>query len=270
MGVLLLFLQCSCPRSSLSALQNIALKCRLTVDHGLLTNGYDTVINVKEDCIMRQDLSELIFIIDRSGSMYGLESDTIGGFNRVLEENAKAPGECNITTYFFSDHAELIHDRIPVRGVHPITSKDYIVGGCTALLDTLGTAISKIEHIFARTDESQLPAHVQFVIITDGFENASREYPRDKIRRLILSHQEKDHWDFLFLGADMDAIAEARSYGIPADRAVSTIGDADSVQLAYDAVVCASLDERAAPFAAPRSAKWKKTVESDTARRSGR
>ena len=142
MGVLLLFLQCSCPRSSLSALQNIALKCRLTVDHGLLTNGYDTVINVKEDCIMRQDLSELIFIIDRSGSMYGLESDTIGGFNRVLEENAKAPGECNITTYFFSDHAELIHDRIPVRGVHPITSKDYIVGGCTALLDTLGTAIS--------------------------------------------------------------------------------------------------------------------------------
>ena len=219
---------------------------------------------------MRQDLSELVFIIDRSGSMHGLESDTIGGFNRVLEENAKAPGECNITTYFFSDRAELIHDRIPVKGVHPITSRDYIVGGCTALLDTVGAAVSKIEHIFARTDESQLPAHVQFVIITDGYENASTEYSREKIRRMIRTHQEKDHWDFLFLGADMDAVAEAADYGIPADRAVSTLGDSESVHLAYDAVLCASLDERAAPFAAPRSAKWKEAVESDTARRSGR
>ena len=219
---------------------------------------------------MKHDYTHIIIVLDASGSMSSIQDDIKGSFNEFLKKQREEPGKTVFDLFQFNDEVKRTVKSADLAKFHDDLMAKYDCSGCTALNDAVCIAIDTVGHEFAEMPEDERPEHVLCVIITDGFENASREYTRDKIRRLILSHQEKDHWDFLFLGADMDAIAEARSYGIPADRAVSTIGDADSVQLAYDAVVCASLDERAAPFAAPRSAKWKKTVESDTARRSGR
>ena len=200
--------------------------------------------------------------------MHGLEKDTIGGFNRVLEENAAADGECNITTLLFSSDVHYLHDRIPVKGVHLITDRDYQVGGSTALLDAMGSAMLKMERIIASTDEAYRPGHVQFVIITDGYENASRKFSREQIRSMVTCHQERDNWDFLFLGADMDAISVAESYGIHPDRAVSTISDSQSVEMAYGAVIHANMYERSSSPSAPRTAAWKQDVEQDTKSRS--
>ncbi|MBQ8160566.1 MAG: VWA domain-containing protein [Clostridia bacterium] len=211
--------------------------------------------------------TELIFILDRSGSMHHLTEDTIGGFNSVLESHRKEEGECHVTTILFSHEISLLHDRLPVQAVHPMSRKEYVAGGSTALLDAMGYGIEKIEKVYRALDEQYRPEHVQFVIITDGYENSSEKYTKAMIRSLIDRHQEKDGWDFLFLGANMDAVAEAASLGIQADRAVTAMADDIGMKMQYDAVASASLAFRRS---GQRDAEWKAPVEADTKRRGRR
>ena len=216
---------------------------------------------------MRNDLTELVFILDRSGSMHGLEKDTIGGFNSVLERNKALPGDANITTILFDHRYTILHDRQPIRSVAPITERDYSPAGMTALLDAVGQAIRKIDNVMAHTAEDYRAGKVQFVIITDGLENASKEYSAQRVKQMIRDRQDKDGWDFLFLGANMDAIAVAEDMGIQADRAVTAMADAPGVSLQYDAIADANVSFRQTR---ERSASWKRRVEQDTACRGPR
>lgn len=174
---------------------------------------------------MKKGLTELVFILDKSGSMSGLESDTIGGFNSMLAKQKAVDGECYITTVLFDNGYELIHDRIDIKAISPITEKEYQVGGSTALLDAIGRTINKIINVQKHTVDDYRAEKVMFVIITDGEENSSREYTADKIRALIERQKEKKAWEFIFLGANIDAVATAARYGISADRAVDYLAD---------------------------------------------
>ena len=166
---------------------------------------------------MKKGLTELVFILDRSGSMSGLETDTIGGFNAMLEKQRKAPGDALVTTVLFDHCSELLHDRIPLAGVANLTERDYFVRGSTALLDALGSAIRKIAHAHIHTAKEFRPGKTVFVIITDGMENSSREYTAEAVRAMI--EREKEYgWEFFFLGANIDAIGAASRIGIHADR----------------------------------------------------
>lgn len=209
---------------------------------------------------MRNDLTELVFILDRSGSMAGLEADTIGGFNSVLERNMELPGEALVTTVLFSHESKLLHDRQPIQAVMPMTTKDYFVGGSTALLDALGEAIAKVDNAHQHIAKEYRPGKVQFVIVTDGQENASRKWHLREIRRLVDARREQG-WDFLFLGANMDAITTAESMGISPDRAVTAIADQAGVSLQYDAVAAANMAYR---MGMPMGSAWKEEVERDT------
>ncbi|MBR6027639.1 MAG: VWA domain-containing protein [Clostridia bacterium] len=213
---------------------------------------------------MRKDLTELVFILDRSGSMYPLVSDTIGGFNGVLEENRKLPGECRVTTILFNDEFMTLHDHLPIRGIANLTEKDYRPGGSTALLDAVGQAIEKLDGIQEHTIESERAEKVQFVIITDGFENASTKFNLQRVRRMISARKEQG-WDFLFLGANMDAVSVAGTMGIHADRAVEMMSDGIGTSKGYEAVSRANISFRTGCAEAPRA--WKAEVEEDTRRR---
>ena len=215
---------------------------------------------------MNQNLTELVFVVDRSGSMHGLEADTIGGFNRVLEENKAMDGEANLTTILFDHTLTLLHNRLPIRGVMPMTDKDYRPGGSTALLDAIGEAITRTDNVQQSVSEEYRPGKVQIIILTDGFENASREYSATRIRSMITDRQARG-WDFLFLGANMDAVLAAERLGIETDRAVTAISDRDGVSKQYDAVIHAN---RAYRSKGDRSAAWKRDVEEDTNRRKPR
>ena len=183
---------------------------------------------------MKKGLTELVFILDRSGSMAGLESDTIGGFNGMLEKQKKEVGEANVTTVLFDDQIEIIHDRFPIEIVKPLTDEDYYVRGCTALLDAVGSTLKKMENIQKRLPEEMRAEKVIFVITTDGQENASREYSSNMVKKMIEQNQEKG-WQFLFLGANMDAVEEAEKIGIRKTHAVSYKNDSKGVQLNYEA-----------------------------------
>jgi len=182
---------------------------------------------------MKQGLTELVFIIDRSGSMAGLENDTIGGFNSMLKEQQIVEGEATVTTVLFDDRYELIHDRIDIRAVAPLTAEDYTVRGSTALLDAVGKTIKKIREVQKRTAEDYRAEKVMFVIITDGEENASREYSADRVKKRIEKQKEKYGWEFIFFGANMDAVAEAGKLGISADRAQNYNADSIGTSAAY-------------------------------------
>ncbi|MGN1021805.1 MAG: hypothetical protein ACI4O7_15690 [Aristaeellaceae bacterium] len=216
---------------------------------------------------MRNDLTELVFILDRSGSMHGLEKDTIGGFNSVLERNKALPGEANITTILFDHRFTVLHDRQPIHSVEPMTERDYSPAGMTALLDAVGLAIRKIDNVMAHTAEPYRAGTVQFVIITDGMENASMEYSVQRVKQMIRDRQQKEGWDFLFLGANMDAVSVAEDMGIHADRAVTAMADASGVALQYDAVAEANTSFR---LSRERSSAWKRRVEKDTFSRTHR
>ena len=183
---------------------------------------------------MKKGLTELVFILDRSGSMGGLENDTIGGFNGMLGKQKKEEGEANVTTVLFDDQIDIIHDRFPIDVVTPLTSKDYYVRGCTALLDAVGRTVKKVENIQERLPEEMKAEKIIFVITTDGQENSSQEYTVSMVRRLIEKNQEKG-WQFLFLGANMDAVEEAEKIGIRRTHAASYKNDARGVQLNYEA-----------------------------------
>lgn len=185
---------------------------------------------------MKKGLTELVFIIDRSGSMGGLESDTIGGFNAMLKEQQAVEGDAVVTTVLFDDKYELLHDRIDIRAVAPLTDKDYTVRGSTALLDALGRTIHKIRVAQKHTAENYRAEKVLFVIITDGQENASREYSADRVKTRIERQKEKYGWEFIFFGANMDAVMEAGKLGIAADRAQNYCADAIGTTTAYTAM----------------------------------
>mgnify|MGYP001227089143 CR=1 FL=1 len=214
--------------------------------------------------MMKKDLTELVFILDRSGSMSGLESDTIGGYNAMLKKQQQEPGEAVVTTVLFDDQYELLHDRINLKGIRPISEKEYYVRGCTALLDAIGKTIQKIANVQKNTSEEERAEKVLLVITTDGMENASQEYRYKQIRSLVEQQQKKYGWEFIFLGANIDAIAAAADLGINADRAANYHADSAGTQLNYDAVNDAVSDLRKT-----RSIKtnWKARIDEDYQRR---
>lgn len=182
---------------------------------------------------MNTNLTELVFIIDRSGSMGGLESDTIGGFNSMLTKQQAREGECHITTVLFDNNYELLHDRIDIKAVSPITDKEYFVGGSTALLDAIGKTIQKIGNAQKHTADDYRAKKVMFVIITDGEENASREYSADKVKAQIERQKTEYDWEFIFLGANIDAVQTAGRFGIAPDRAVDYLADGEGTELNF-------------------------------------
>ena len=185
---------------------------------------------------MNNNLTELVFILDRSGSMAGLEDDTIGGFNAMVEKQRKGEGEVLVSAVLFSDGNRVLYDRVPLDEVAPMTEQQYRVGGCTALLDAIGGAVHHIANVHKYAREADGPGKTMFVITTDGMENASRAYTYDKVQRMVRHEQEKYGWEFLFLGANMDAISAARSFGIREDRAVRYRNDSIGTRLNYEVV----------------------------------
>ena len=196
---------------------------------------------------MKKGLTELVFIIDRSGSMGGLEKDTIGGFNSMLKEQQAVEGEAVVTTVLFDNRYELLHDRIDIRAVSPLTEKNYTVGGNTALLDALGKTIRKIREVQEHTAEDYRAEKVLFTIITDGEENASREYSAERIKARIEYQKQKYGWEFVFFGANMDAVLEAEKLGISAEYAQNYRADASGTSTAYSAISAISTAYRGAP-----------------------
>lgn len=196
---------------------------------------------------MRKGLTEIVFILDRSGSMGGLESDTIGGFNSMIAKQKKEEGEAYVSTVLFDDKSEVLYDRIEMDKVPVMTEEDYYVRGCTALLDAIGGAIHHIGNVHKYAREEDRPEKTLFVITTDGMENASRRYSYDKIQHMVKRQQEKFGWEFIFIGANIDAINEAQRFGIKKERAVDYVCDErgtatvyESVGRAVRAVMCAT------------------------------
>lgn len=175
--------------------------------------------------IMSKGYTEIIYILDRSGSMGGLESDTIGGFNSMMEQQKKTGEKAVVSTVLFDDVCEVIHDRVPIEKVEKMTDKQYYVRGCTALLDAVGGAIHHIGNVYKYAREEDRPEKTIVVITTDGMENASCKYSRDKIEKMVKRQQKKYGWEFIFIGANIDAYAEAQKYGIRRDRAVNYLCD---------------------------------------------
>ena len=216
---------------------------------------------------MKKGLTELVFILDRSGSMSGLESDTIGGDNALLEKQKKEVGEAVITTVLFDDKYELLHDRINIRGIVPITDREYYVRGSTALLDAVGKTINKIGNAQKHTAEDERAEHVMFVITTDGMENASCEFSYAKVRKMIEHQKRKYGWEFIFLGANIDAIATAERFGISEDRATNYNADSEGTSLNY-AVISETVSCLRA--SRPIAEDWKDRIEEDVKKRGGK
>ena len=209
---------------------------------------------------MKKDLTELVFILDRSGSMSGLETDTIGGFNAMIEKQKKAPGEALVSTVLFDHQRIVLHDRANIQDVKPMTDQDYSVRGSTALLDAIGFSIHHIGNVHKYAREEDIPEHTIFVITTDGMENASGQYDSDKVKQMIERQKSKYGWEFLFLGANIDAVETARSFGIAEDRAVNYHADSQGTRLNYEVVGSAIASVRCG---APMSADWKADIEAD-------
>ena len=209
---------------------------------------------------MKKDLTEMVFILDKSGSMAGLEADTIGGFNGMIARQKKEAGEALVSTVLFSDRSRVIHDRVPLNKVEPLTEQDYFVGGCTALIDAIGGAVRHIGLVHKYAREEDRPEHTIFVITTDGMENASRQYTSDEVKAMIEEKKERFGWEFLFLGANIDAVETAARFGIGRDRAANYRNDPIGQEVQYRSIakaVCAvrcgaALDE-----------DWKEEVEQD-------
>ena len=181
-----------------------------------------------EDEINRKNLTELVFVLDKSGSMSGMEKDTIGGFNAIIEKQKELEGKVFISTVLFSNFSEVLHDRKTLEEIAPLTEKDYQVGGCTALLDAIGGAIKHIGNIHKYARKEDVPTRTLFVITTDGMENASREYSSKQIKDMIRRQEEKYGWEFLFLAANIDAVETAGSIGIRRERAVNYVVEEDT------------------------------------------
>jgi len=209
-------------------------------------------------------MTELVFILDRSGSMAGLEADTIGGFNGMLQKQRLTPGEAVVSTVLFDHETQVVHDRVPLDRVAELTREDYYVRGCTALLDAVGGAIHHIRNVHKYARPEDRPEKTLFVITTDGMENASRRYDYARVKEMITAQKEKG-WEFLFLGANIDAAREAARFGIQEDRAVTYCCDSAGTALNYEVISDAVSHVRSCP--APLNAGWKKRIDEDRARR---
>lgn len=213
---------------------------------------------------MKNNVTELVFILDRSGSMAGLERDTIGGFNAMIEKQKKQDGGCYVSTVLFDDVSEVLHDRVKLEDIPKMTDRDYTVRGCTALIDAIGGAIHHIGNIHKYARPEDVPEHTLFVITTDGQENASRRYTSEQVKQMIARQQEKYGWEFLFIGANIDAVETAARYGIHKDRAVNYHADGEGTHVLYEEVAKAVSKVRAS---APLNANWSKEIHADYVRR---
>lgn len=209
---------------------------------------------------MKKNLTEIVFILDRSGSMHGLEADTIGGFNSMIEKQKKTEGEALVSTIFFNQECCVIHDRVNLQKIAPLTEEDYTVSGCTALLDAVGGAVHHIGNVHKYAREEDIPEHTIFVITTDGLENASHRYTIEKVRKMIDHEQKKYGWEFLFLGANIDAAETAGHFGIQKERAVNYHSDSRGTALNYEVVGQAIASVRCGT---PLSDNWKKKIDED-------
>lgn len=210
------------------------------------------------------NITELVFILDRSGSMGGLESDTIGGFNSLIEKQKRQDGKCYVSTVLFDNYSEVIHDRVELENIKPMTDKDYYVRGCTALIDAIGGAIRHIANIHKYARPEDVPEHTMFVIMTDGQENASHIYTSAKVKTMIEHEKEKYGWEFLFIGANIDAVETASHFGIHEDRAVNYHADSKGTSIVYDTVadtVCCMRNS------APISTDWSDKINEDYEKR---
>ena len=213
---------------------------------------------------MRKNLTELVFILDRSGSMAGLELDTIGGFNSMIAKQKREAGEAVISTVLFDNSSEVIHDRVDIQKIEPMTEKQYYVRGCTALLDAIGGAIHHIGNVHKYARDEDRPEHTLFIITTDGMENASHKYSSDRVKLMIERQKAKYGWEFLFLGANIDAVETAGNFGIDADRAVNYHCDSEGTALNYEVLSEAICSVRCSR---PIEPKWKERIEEDYRKR---
>ena len=210
---------------------------------------------------IKNGITELVFILDRSGSMSGLESDTIGGFNAMIDKQKKQDGECYVSTILFDNVSEVLHDRVKLTEIKPMTDKEYFVRGSTALLDAIGGAIHHIGNVHKYAREEDRPNKTLFIITTDGMENASRRYTADKVKSMIERQKEKYGWEFLFLGANIDAVSTASMFGIERDMAVDYNCDEEGTALNYEVLNETISHVRAC--CAPIDKDWKKRIEED-------
>ena len=209
---------------------------------------------------MKKNLTELVFILDRSGSMSGLERDTIGGFNAMIEKQKKQDGECIVSTVLFDDESKVIHDRVSLDKIRPMTEDDYFVGGCTALIDAIGGAIHHIGNVHKYARNEDVPENTIFIITTDGCENASHRYSSDKVKQMIERQKSKYGWEFLFIGANIDAVETAKRYGIDRNRAVNYNADSKGTSVVYETVSNAVCNVRASKCMADN---WSEEIDKD-------
>ena len=216
---------------------------------------------------MKKGLTEIVFILDRSGSMSGLEKDTIGGFNTTIEKQKQEEGEAIVSTVLFDNDMEVLHDRVSLEKVAPLTEKEYYARGCTALLDAIGGAIHHIGNVHKYAREEDRPEKTIFVITTDGYENASRRYTSDRVKQMVERQKQKYGWEFIFLGANIDAIETARNFGINEDRAANFVNDGAGIGVMYEAQCCLMSDIRQSR---KNDRAWKKNVDADYQKRNRR
>lgn len=244
----------------------------MTSDHDDHKNDYNAVVRLKDRTTAlfflevismkekKNNITELVFIIDRSGSMFKLVNDTIGGFNSMIEKQKKQDGECYVSTVLFNDSTKVLHDRVRLENVSEMTGSDYTVGGCTALIDAIGGAIHHIGNIHKYAREEDIPAHTMFVIMTDGYENASHLYSADSVRRTIKRQKSKYGWEFIFIGANIDAVETAGRFGIDSDRAVNYNADSQGTAIVYEAVSKAVKHIRTST---PLPSGWSEEIDKD-------
>ena len=213
---------------------------------------------------MKEQLTELVFILDRSGSMSGLEGDTIGGFNAMIEKQKKEPGEAYVSTVLFDDESVVLHDRVPLDKVPKMTDRDYCVRGCTALIDAIGGAIRHIANVHKYARPEDVPSRTVFVITTDGMENASRRFTSDEVKRMIERQKETHGWEFLFIGANIDAVETGARFGIDRDRVSNYKADAQGTEILYGCVAEAVSQVRRH---APLAGGWNRRMEEDLKKR---
>jgi len=216
---------------------------------------------------MKKRLTEIVFILDRSGSMRGLEEDTIGGFNSTIEKQKNEEGEAYISTVLFATEMEVLHDRVPLASVQQLTDKEYRAFGCTALLDAIGSAIHHIGNVHKYARDEDRPEKTIFVITTDGQENSSNKYTIDRVKQMIQRQKEKYGWEFIFLGANIDAIETARNFGIDETRAANYVNDGEGIRMMYSAECCLISDIRQNRA---NERRWKQNIDADYKRRGRR
>ena len=207
----------------------------------------------------KNNITELVFIIDRSGSMSGLESDTIGGFNSLVKKQKKEDGQCYVSTVLFSDRSEVIHDRVSISDIKEMTEDDYCPNGCTALIDAIGGAIKHISSVHRYICPEDVPEHTMFVITTDGLENSSHKYSSKEVKKMV-REKEKEGWEFLFIGANIDSVETAQSFGISSDRAVNYHADSKGTEILYESV-CAQVSNVRKNKSV--SADWSRSINDD-------